>query len=100
MEKDNVNIYDNRKNGISHMWNLKMIQMNLFIKQKQTQIQKTNLWLPKEKVEERINQDVGINMHITIYKIVNKDLLYSTGNATKYSVMTYMEKNPKSNGYR
>ena len=38
MEKDNVNIYDNRKNGISHMWNLKMIQMNLFIKQKQTQI--------------------------------------------------------------
>ena len=51
-------------------------------------------------MEERINQDVGINMHITIYKIVNKDLLYSTGNATKYSVMTYMEKNPKSNGYR
>ena len=32
------------------------------------------------------NQDVGINMHITIYKIVNKDLLYSTGNSTKYSV--------------
>ena len=48
MEKDNVNIYDNIKNGISHMQNLKMIQINLFIKQKQTQIQKTNLWLLKE----------------------------------------------------
>ena len=92
MEKDSVNMYDIRKNGISHVRNLKMIQMNLFIKQKQTQIQKTNLWLPKEKVEERINQDVGINMHITIYKIVNKDLVYSTGNSTKYSVMTYMGK--------
>ena len=29
------------------------------------------------------------HIHTTIYKI-NKDLLYSTGNSTQYSVMTYM----------
>ena len=31
-------------------------------------------------------------MYTTIYKIINKDLLYSTGNATQYSVITYMGK--------
>ena len=36
------------KNDITYMWDLKkMIQMNLFIKQKQTHRQKTNLWFPK-----------------------------------------------------
>ena len=36
---------------ITYMWNVKKkkIQMNLFIKQKQTHRQKTNLWLPKGK---------------------------------------------------
>ena len=29
--------------------NFKMILMNLFTKQKQTQILKSNVWLPKEK---------------------------------------------------
>ena len=28
-------------------------------------------------------------IHTTIYKIANKDLLYSTGNNTKYFVITY-----------
>ena len=28
----------------------------------------------------------------SIYKIINKDLLYSTGNSTQYSVKTYMGK--------
>ena len=32
-------------------------------------------------------------------KIINKDLLHSTGNSTKYSIITYMEKNLKKNGY-
>ena len=36
--------------SITSMWNLiKMLQKNLFIKQKQTQISKSNLWLPKRK---------------------------------------------------
>ena len=33
--------------------------------------------------------------HTHIYKIDNKDLLYSTGNSPQYSVMTYMGKEPK-----
>ena len=34
----------------TYMWNLKrMIQLNLFTRQKQTQTQKTNVWLPKGK---------------------------------------------------
>ena len=28
----------------------------------------------------------------SIYKIINKDLLYSTGNGIQYSVLTYMGK--------
>ena len=32
--------------------------------------------------------------HITIYKI-DKDILYSTGNSTQYSIMAYMGKEPK-----
>ena len=32
-------------------------------------------------------------IHLTIYKIIiNKDLLYSTGNSTQYSVIIYMAK--------
>ena len=34
-------------------------------------------------------------LHSTIYKTDNKDLLYSTGNSTQYSVMVYMGKEPK-----
>ena len=35
------------------------------------------------------------HIHTTIYKIDNKDLLYSTGNTTHYSVMAYMGKESK-----
>ena len=31
--------------------------------------------------------------------MTNKDLLYSTGNSTQYSAMTYMERNLKKSGY-
>ena len=31
--------------------------------------------------------------------IANKDLLYSTGNSTQYSVITYMGKESEKNGY-
>ena len=41
-----------------------------------------------------INQDLGINIYTLLYirQITNKDLLYSTGNSTQYSVITYMRK--------
>ena len=35
------------------------------------------------------------HIHTTIYNIDNKDLLYSTGNSTQYSIMTYMGKESK-----
>ena len=43
----------------------------------------------------------GIDIYTLLYRkqITNKDLLYSTGNSTQYSVMTYMEKNLKKSGY-
>ena len=34
-------------------------------------------------------------MHTITDKIINKDLLYSTGNSTQYSLMVYMGKEPK-----
>ena len=36
--------------------------------------------------------EIGINIYTLLYikQITNKDLLYSTGNSTQLSVMTYM----------
>ena len=41
-----------------------------------------------------INQELGISIHRPLYirQITNKDLLYSRGNVTQYSVITYMRK--------
>ena len=40
-----------------------------------------------------INWKIGIHIYTLLYikQITNKDLLYSTGNSTQYSVMAYME---------
>ena len=35
-------------------------------------------------------RSLGLTYTHYIYKIINKDLLYSTGNCTQYSLMTYM----------
>ena len=40
------------------------------------------------------NWAIGIDMHSAMHTI-NKDLLYSTGNSTQYSVTTYMGKEAK-----
>ena len=39
-----------------------------------------------------LNQELMMNIHTLLYikQITNKDLLYSTGNSTQYSVMTHM----------
>ena len=67
----------------------------------ESQMQKTNLWLPEGKEEEGISQETRINIYtlLCIKQITNKNLLYSTGNSTQYSVMTYMEKNLKKSKY-
>ena len=64
--------------------------MNLFTKQKDSEMQKTILLLPKGKV----GTTLGVweeQIHTTVYKI-NKDLLYSTGNYILYLVITYSGK--------
>ena len=47
-----------------------------------------------ETWEGGITQELGLNIHTLLYirQIINKDLLYSTGNSTQYSVITYMRK--------
>ena len=70
----------------------------LFAKQKQIQTLKTSLWLPKGKGWGVIQQEFEINnIHLLYIKqIINKDfLLYSKGNSTHYSVISYTEKNLK-----
>ena len=58
----------------------------------ESQMQKTNLWLPGVKGRRGINWETGSDIYTLLYikQITNKNLLYSTGNSTQYSVMTYM----------
>ena len=72
-----------------------MIQKKSFIKQKNLQILKSNIWLPKGKPWERgINWEDGIDKHTLLYieYMTNKDLMYKTGRSTQCSVITYMRK--------
>ena len=47
-----------------------------------------------------INWEIGLDKYTPSMKqITNKDLLYSTGNTTQYSIMTYMGKQSKKKGY-
>ena len=48
------------------------------------------LMLPEGKGEGGLNRRVGRTLYIK--QITNKDLLYSTGDSTQYSVMIYMGK--------
>ena len=45
-----------------------------------------------------INWEIGIDIYTLLYTkdIANKDLLYSTGNSTQYSLMAYMGKESKN----
>ena len=63
----------------------------------ESQMQKTNLWLPRGKVGRRINWEIVIDIYTLLYikQITNKNLLYSTGNSTQYAAMTYVGKESK-----
>ena len=77
----------------------KIVQKNVFTKQKQTHRHRKQTY-GYQGVTGGINWEIGIDMYTTIYKIDNKDLLYSTGNSTQYSVMAYMGKeSKKKSGY-
>ena len=72
--------------------------MNLFTKQKQTH----RLWKQTYGYQRRKlgggrkagKAEFGIHIYTLLYvkQIINKDLLYSTGNSIQYSVITYMGK--------
>ena len=46
--------------------------------------------------EVRINQELGLTINTLLYKTNNKDLLYSTGSYIQYLVITYHEKESKT----
>ena len=56
----------------------------------------TNLQLPKRKGEwwAEINREVEMNIYTLLQTkwIINKDLYYTTGDATQYSAINYMGK--------
>ena len=70
---------------ITYMYDSKMIQMNLFAKQKQTHRHR------KQTYGYQRGKEIGINRYTLIYRkqINNKDLLYSTGNYIQYLIITY-----------
>ena len=63
----------------------------------ESQMSKTNLWLPGDWEREGINWEIGIDIYTLLYikQITNKNLLYSTGDSTQYSIMAYMGKESK-----
>ena len=73
--------------------------MNLFTNQKLSHRCRKQNYGNQGWKGEGINWEIGIDINILLYisikQITNKDLLYSTGNSTQYSVMTYMGKESK-----
>ena len=68
-----------------------MVQMNLFTKQKLSHRCRKQTY-GYQGGKEGINWVTGIDIYTRLYikSITNRNLLYSTGNSTQYSVMTYM----------
>ena len=76
---------------ISHVESKKIIQMNLFTKQKQThRHRKQTYCYQRGKGGGGINQEFGINRYTLLYikQINNKDVLYNTGNYIQYLVIS------------
>ena len=74
------------RGGISE----KMVQVNLFTKQKQTHTENKFMVIKGERWVGVINQEFEMNISTLLYikQITNKDLLCSTGNSTQYFVIT------------
>ena len=52
------------------------------------------MWIPRGKWARGMNWEAGIDICTLLHvkQIINKDLLYITGNYTQYSVIVYVEK--------
>ena len=80
------------KDNPFHRESLKMVQMNLFTKYKQSPMlkkKKKTLVMVISYWGERMGVDTGTLLYIK--QITNKDLLYRTGNSTQYSAVAYVE---------
>ena len=78
--------------------------MNLFTKQKQSHGCRKQTYGYQGTRWGGINWEIGTDIYTLLYikQINNKNLLYSTGNSTQYSVMAYMGKESnkkKESGY-
>ena len=76
--------------------------MNLFTKQKQShRCRKQPYGHQGGRRWGGINWEIGIDIYTLLYikQITNKDLLYSAGHSTQYSVMAYMGKESKKSEY-
>ena len=80
---------------VAYMWNLKKKGgTNEFIYKTEVEswMQETNLWLPGDKGGGGINWEIVTDIYTLLHikQITNKNLQYSTGNSTQYSVITCM----------
>ena len=68
----------------------KKIQMDLFPKQKQTHSLREGTYTRREHSGRGIDWEFWMDMYTLLYlkQIIKKDLLYSTGNAAQYSIIT------------
>ena len=78
----------------SYMWNLKIIQMDLLTKQKQTHKRRKQPYGSQKGGRGGINQEFVINRYTLLYikQINNKDPLNSTENSTQYPVINHNRK--------
>ena len=79
-----------------------MIQRNLFTKQKQTQrFQNQTYGYQRGNAGGHINCKLGIDLYAQLHTklISNKDLMYSTGKSTQYSVTAYMGEESEKDSY-
>ena len=71
-------------------------KINLFTNQKPTyrNIENKLIVTKGEMWRGRINQELGMNVYTVLYtrQISSKDLQYSKGNSTQYSVIIYVRK--------
>ena len=84
----------------AYMWNLKTKGTNELIYKTEVESQRlvtVSLSSKGKGWGQGLNQELGINIYTLLYikQVTNKDLLYSTGNSTQYSVMAYMGKESK-----
>ena len=76
------------------MWNPKRNDTNdlTYKTEIDSQTWRTRLWLPGEKIKERIIREFGMDMYTLLYLkwITNKNLQYSTWNSAQCYVAAWM----------